>query len=261
MVDGADDGDAGLALALSEPYELVVLDLQLPRLDGLRCSSELRRERPDCRARPLGAQRPADEAAQLRLGANDYLSKPFSFDELVARVRVHLRRRRERRRIDRPHRSLELDLARRRAPRRGLRHRSLRSGVPPALPPRVPRRRDREPRAPSVRGVGLQLRSWLERRRRLRPPAPEEARARIADRDRAACGLPAGSRLDRNSTSRGARSRWRASADDRLPVLGDDPVPRHLDQPDAPLRVPCLVDLDDRRSCSQSSRSRPARRS
>ena len=116
-VDGADDGAAGLRLALAEPYELVVLDLALPRLDGLRLLAELRRARPDLPVLILSAR--SDLPTKLRsfgLGANDYLSKPFSFDELVARVRVHLRKGHDggessSLRVG----ELELDLARRRA--------------------------------------------------------------------------------------------------------------------------------------------------
>jgi DNA-binding response OmpR family regulator len=116
-VDAADDGAAGLRLALAEPYELVVLDLALPRLDGLSLLPELRRARPDLPVLILSAR--SDLPTKLRsfgLGANDYLSKPFSFDELVARVRVHLRRGHDggessSLRIG----ELELDLARRRA--------------------------------------------------------------------------------------------------------------------------------------------------
>jgi DNA-binding response OmpR family regulator len=91
-VDGAEDGASGLALALSEIYELVVLDLQLPRLDGIRLLEELHRARPELPVLILSAR--TDLPTKLhtfRLGANDYLSKPFSFDELVARVRVQLR--------------------------------------------------------------------------------------------------------------------------------------------------------------------------
>ncbi len=116
-VDGVEDGAAGLSAALSEPYELVVLDLLLPRLDGLRLLAELRRERADLPVLVLSAR--SDLPTKLRsfdLGANDYLSKPFSFDELVARVRVHLRRGRDATdgaslRLG----HLSLDLARRRA--------------------------------------------------------------------------------------------------------------------------------------------------
>jgi DNA-binding response OmpR family regulator len=93
VVDGAEDGAAGLAHALAEPYALVILDLQLPRIDGLRLLSELRAQRQDLPVLILSAR--TDLATKLRsfeLGANDYLTKPFSFDELVARVRVRLRR-------------------------------------------------------------------------------------------------------------------------------------------------------------------------
>ncbi len=116
-VDAADDGAAGLRLALAEPYELVVLDLQLPRLDGFRLLEELRRSRPDLPVLILSAR--SDLPTKLRsfgLGANDYLSKPFSFDELVARVRVHVRKGHD---TGEPSSlrvgPLELDLARRRA--------------------------------------------------------------------------------------------------------------------------------------------------
>jgi len=116
-VDGAEDGVTGLHLALAERYELVVLDLLLPRMDGLRLLAELRRERPDLPILILSARN--DLPTKLRgfgLGASDYLSKPFAFDELVARIRAQLRRGREgtessRIRIG----GLELDLTRRRA--------------------------------------------------------------------------------------------------------------------------------------------------
>jgi DNA-binding response OmpR family regulator len=114
-VDGAVDGATGLALALNEPYELVVLDLQLPRLDGLRLLEEVHAQRPGLPVLILSAR--TDLPTKLRgfdLGAIDFVSKPFSFDELVARVRVHLRKE-----ADNPSTvsvgSLTLDLARRRA--------------------------------------------------------------------------------------------------------------------------------------------------
>ncbi len=93
VVDAAEDGSAGLRLALAGSYELVVLDLLLPRLDGLRLLAELRRSRADVPVLILSAR--SDLSTKLRgfdLGANDFLAKPFSFDELVARVRVHLRK-------------------------------------------------------------------------------------------------------------------------------------------------------------------------
>jgi two-component system, OmpR family, copper resistance phosphate regulon response regulator CusR len=116
-VDGANDGATGLHLALAEPYELVVLDLLLPRLDGFHLLEELREARPDLPVLILSAR--SDLSSKLRgfgLGANDYLSKPFSFDELVARVRVHLRKGQD---VSGPASlqlgRLKLDLARRRA--------------------------------------------------------------------------------------------------------------------------------------------------
>ena len=93
VVDGAEDGAVGLVRALTEPYELVVLDLLLPQLDGLQPPERAAGQRPELPVLILSAR--TDLPTKLRsfeLGANDYLSKPFSFDELVARVRVQLRR-------------------------------------------------------------------------------------------------------------------------------------------------------------------------
>jgi DNA-binding response OmpR family regulator len=115
-VDGAVDGAEGFALARSESYELVILDLRLPRIDGLRVLEELRRHRPELPVLILSAR--SDLPTKLesfRLGANDYLSKPFSFDELVARVRVHLRHHADEDAATVRAAGIELDLARRRA--------------------------------------------------------------------------------------------------------------------------------------------------
>jgi DNA-binding response OmpR family regulator len=95
-VAGARDGSTGLELALAEPYDLVVLDLLLPGLDGLAVLRELQRSRPELPVVIVSAR--SDLPTKLRgfeLGARDYVGKPFSLDELLARVRVHLRRARE----------------------------------------------------------------------------------------------------------------------------------------------------------------------
>jgi two-component system, OmpR family, copper resistance phosphate regulon response regulator CusR len=92
VVDAAEDGAVGLRLALDGSYELVILDLLLPRVDGLGLLAELRQARGDVPVLILSAR--SDLPTKLRgfdLGASDYLAKPFSFEELVARVRVHLR--------------------------------------------------------------------------------------------------------------------------------------------------------------------------
>ncbi len=115
-VDGAEDGTSGLALALGQSYELVVLDLQLPRLDGLQLLDELHHSRPELPVLILSARN--DLPTKLRsfhLGANDYLSKPFSFDELVARVRVQLRQSGSEAASTVRVGDLELDLTRRQA--------------------------------------------------------------------------------------------------------------------------------------------------
>jgi DNA-binding response OmpR family regulator len=91
-VDSAGDGAAALEAAERVAYDVVVLDLLLPRLDGLTVLRELRQRRPRLPIVILSAR--SDLATKLRgfqLGASDYLAKPFSLDELVARVRVQLR--------------------------------------------------------------------------------------------------------------------------------------------------------------------------
>jgi DNA-binding response OmpR family regulator len=92
-VDAAGDGADGLRKAVLENYDLVVLDLLLPRLDGLAVLRELDQRRPGLPVVIVSAR--ADLETKLRgfgLGACDYVSKPFSFDELLARIRAQLRR-------------------------------------------------------------------------------------------------------------------------------------------------------------------------
>ena len=92
-VEEAYDGEEALALALSQPYDAIVLDLNLPRRNGL---SVLRQLGASGRAIPLlilSARGQADDRiAGLNLGADDYLPKPFSLEELIARVRALGRR-------------------------------------------------------------------------------------------------------------------------------------------------------------------------
>src|SRR6266567_3251795 len=91
--DGAGDGEEALQLARRQRYDLIVLDLLLPRIDGLAVLRALRHGNPGVPVVILSAR--SDLPTKLRgfdLGASDYVAKPFSFDELVARVRVHLRR-------------------------------------------------------------------------------------------------------------------------------------------------------------------------
>jgi DNA-binding response OmpR family regulator len=94
-VEGASDGRDGLARAVQDEWDLVLLDLMLPGLNGLDVLDALHRSRPELPVLILSAR--ADLPTKLRgfeLGASDYVAKPVALDELLARVRVQLRRSR-----------------------------------------------------------------------------------------------------------------------------------------------------------------------
>ncbi len=94
VVDVAPDGEQGLFLAQTNDYDLIILDLMLPKRSGLEVLRTLRAESVTIPVLVLTAKRKAEEkVAGLDTGADDYLSKPFDFDELLARVRALLRRR------------------------------------------------------------------------------------------------------------------------------------------------------------------------
>jgi DNA-binding response OmpR family regulator len=92
-LDRASDGETGLELALSRDYRLVILDLMLPKLDGLEVLKRIRRERETLPILLLTAKgEELDKVVGLELGADDYVTKPFSIRELMARVKGILRR-------------------------------------------------------------------------------------------------------------------------------------------------------------------------
>ncbi len=92
-VDVSNDGEQARAMAGEFDYDLVVLDLNLPRLDGVSILRYLRTRKPTMPILILtGRTRVEDRVQCLDLGADDYLSKPFSFSELSARIRALLRR-------------------------------------------------------------------------------------------------------------------------------------------------------------------------
>lgn len=92
-VDHAADGEDGLHLALHEPYDAAVIDIMLPRLDGLSIIEELRRQKINTPLIILSAKRSVDDRVKgLQMGGDDYLTKPFSFSELLARVQALIRR-------------------------------------------------------------------------------------------------------------------------------------------------------------------------
>ena len=92
-VDQAADGATGLELALSEPYDVAIVDLMLPKRDGLSLIDELRRRGRTTPVLILSARRSVDDRVRgLQSGGDDYLTKPFAFAELLARVQALVRR-------------------------------------------------------------------------------------------------------------------------------------------------------------------------
>lgn len=92
-VDTASDGEQGLSLALDNEYDVIILDSMLPYKEGLEVCRELRRQ--SVRTPIIGLSvksETVNKVAFLNAGADDYLTKPFSFEELTARIRALLRR-------------------------------------------------------------------------------------------------------------------------------------------------------------------------
>jgi two-component system OmpR family response regulator len=92
-VDHAANGEDGLHLALTEPYDIAVVDLMLPKVDGLTLIEEVRRNDINTPVLILSAKRSVDDRVKgLKTGSDDYLVKPFAFAELLARVQALIRR-------------------------------------------------------------------------------------------------------------------------------------------------------------------------
>jgi two-component system OmpR family response regulator len=92
-IDRAADGEMGLHLALTEPYDAAIIDLMLPKLDGLSLIDQMRREKIETPVIILSARGSVDDRVKgLHTGGDDYLTKPFAFSELLARVQALIRR-------------------------------------------------------------------------------------------------------------------------------------------------------------------------
>ena len=92
-VDHCDEGESGLAMAQSVPYDAAVIDIMLPKLDGLTLVQRLRRQEKNLPVLILSAKTTVDDRVRgLQAGGDDYLVKPFAFSELLARVQALIRR-------------------------------------------------------------------------------------------------------------------------------------------------------------------------
>lgn len=92
-VDHMDNGEDGLHMALNEPYDVAVIDIMLPKIDGLTVIEAMRNNGINIPVLILSARRTVDDRVKgLTTGGDDYLTKPFAFSELLARVQALLRR-------------------------------------------------------------------------------------------------------------------------------------------------------------------------
>jgi two-component system OmpR family response regulator len=93
-VDVAADGQTGLRLAQTESYDAIILDVMLPRKNGMEILTSLRQSRIDTPVLMLSAKSDIEDRVEgLNLGADDYLPKPFAFSEVLARIRAIVRRK------------------------------------------------------------------------------------------------------------------------------------------------------------------------
>ncbi len=93
VIDWAADGEAGLELATQAPYDVAIVDVMLPKLDGLSLIRAIRQRRVSTPVLILSARHTVDDRVRgLESGGDDYLTKPFAFAELVARVQALIRR-------------------------------------------------------------------------------------------------------------------------------------------------------------------------
>jgi two-component system, OmpR family, response regulator len=92
-VDHAPDGQEGLHMAVTEPYDAAIIDVMLPKLDGLSLIERMRKEKVNTPVIILSAKGSVDDRVKgLQMGGDDYLTKPFAFSELLARVQALMRR-------------------------------------------------------------------------------------------------------------------------------------------------------------------------
>lgn len=109
-VDLAVDGEEGRALAVANPYDLIILDIMIPGMNGIELCKEIRQKKIQTPVLMLTAKDSVkDKVAGLDSGADDYLTKPFSFEEFIARIRALLRRRQDAL-VELRHKDLRIDV-------------------------------------------------------------------------------------------------------------------------------------------------------
>lgn len=91
-VDSASDGQEGLLLFRKNKYDLIILDVMMPKIDGIELCKRLRNETNAPIVMLTAKDDEIDKVLGLRIGADDYITKPFSMTEFVARINAHLRR-------------------------------------------------------------------------------------------------------------------------------------------------------------------------
>jgi CheY-like chemotaxis protein len=175
-VDHAPDGTSGLDLALTEPYDAAVVDIMLPGLDGLSLIGRMRREKVMTPVIILSAKSSIDDRVRgLQTGGDDYLSKPFAFSELLARVQALIRRASG---AKEPTRltcgDLTIDMLTREVRRGGGKNRSAAAGVLSAGIPDAKRRSGRVQDHDHGARLGLPFRSADQCRGSTDLPAPRQ---------------------------------------------------------------------------------------
>jgi len=109
-VDLAVDGEEGRALVLANQYDLIILDIMIPGMNGIELCKEIRQKKIQTPVLMLTAKDSVkDKVAGLDSGADDYLTKPFSFEEFIARIRALLRRRQDAL-VELRHKDLRIDV-------------------------------------------------------------------------------------------------------------------------------------------------------
>jgi DNA-binding response OmpR family regulator len=180
VVDVATDGEDGAFMAMEYDFDVVILDVMLPKLDGFSVLKRIRAQKQTPVIMLTARDRVDDRVQGLRSGADDYLIKPFSFLELVERLYALTRRARP---------GIDADLRGRpagrsdqpaREPRRHA-ARTDREGIPAAQRAGAPARRDPVEDADHRDGVGRQLRERREHRRDGDQAAAREARRTVCE--------------------------------------------------------------------------------